>query len=220
VSSQTLALTDTLYNYLVSVSVREPEVLKNLREETRHDPMARMQVSPEQGQFMALLVSLLGARKCLEIGTYTGYSALWVALALPADGKLIACDISEKWTTVARRHWRNAGVAHKVELRLAPALDTLRALLSGGEPESFDFAFIDADKTNYLAYYEAVLKLIRPRGLIAVDNVLWDGQVADPRINDETTLAIRHFNQRLFEDPRIRLSLLPLGDGLTLAQKI
>jgi caffeoyl-CoA O-methyltransferase len=181
--------------------------------------MAGMQISPEQGQFMALLAELIGARRAIEVGTFTGYSALCVAQALPADGKLIACDISEEFTSVARRYWAKSGIADRIELRLAPALDTLKSLLAGGGAGSFDFAFIDADKTQYDAYYEAILKLLRPGGLATIDNVLWSGAVADGRKRDADTVALRALNEKLKTDKRITLSMLPIGDGLTLARK-
>jgi predicted O-methyltransferase YrrM len=178
-----------------------------------------MQISPEQGQFMALLVKLIGAKKTLEVGVFTGYSSLVVALALPADGKIVACDVSEEYTSVARRYWQQAGVADKIDLHIAPALETLDKLLTAGEAETFDFAFIDADKSNYDNYYERSLELIRPGGLIAIDNVLWSGKVADTEIQDNQTNKIRALNRKLHEDSRITLSLVPIADGLTLAMK-
>lgn len=218
-STKTFTLGDRLYDYCLAVSSREPDILRQLRQETARHPMATMQVSPEQGQFMALLIQLLGARKTLEVGTFTGYSSLWVALALPADGKIVACDVSEEWTTVARRYWQQAGVMDKIDLQLAPALDTLAKLLASGQANTFDFAFIDADKENYLHYYEQSLQLVRPGGLIAIDNVFWSGRVADPQVQDKSTVAIRAFNQKLHVDERVSLSLVPIGDGLTLALK-
>jgi caffeoyl-CoA O-methyltransferase len=218
-SSRTIQMTDRLYDYLLKVSLREPPLLAELRAETAKLPMAGMQISPEQGQFMALLAELIGARRAIEVGTFTGYSSLCVALALPADGKLIACDISEEFTSVARRYWAKSGIADRIELRLAPALDTLKSLLAGGGAGSFDFAFIDADKTQYDAYYEAILKLLRPGGLITIDNVLWSGAVADGRKRDADTVALRALNEKLKGDKRISLSMLPIGDGLTLARK-
>ena len=218
-SNRMTPLDDALYDYLSSVSLREPDVLRRLREETAEMPEHNMQIGPEQGQFMALLIELTGARKCLEVGTFTGYSALAVALALPDDGRLIACDISEEFTARAKPFWEEAGVAGKIELRIGPALDTLDALIEGGESGTFDFAFIDADKVNYLGYFQRALDLARPGGLICVDNVLWNGAVADPSRNDEDTEAIRAFNAALTNDPRISLSMLPMGDGLTLARK-
>ncbi len=218
-SNRTIVLSDALYEYMLSVSLREPEVLNRLREETAKMPQHKMQISPEQGQFMALLVELTGARRCLEIGTFTGYSALSVALALPEDGRLVACDISEEFTSLAKAYWQEAGVAGKIDLRLGPALETLDALIADGESGAFDFAFIDADKVNYLGYFQHALDLIRPGGLILVDNVLWSGAVVDPARDDEDTEAIRDFNRSLADDPRISLSLVPIGDGLTLARK-
>jgi predicted O-methyltransferase YrrM len=218
-SNTTFSLPDDLRDYLLSVSLREAPVLKRLRERTAADSMSRMQIAPEQGQFMALLVQLMGARKALEIGVYTGYSALCVAGALPDDGRLVACDISEAWTTVAKDYWREAGVIDKIDLRLAPALATLDELIQAGESGSFDFAFIDADKENYPAYYERVLELLRPGGLIAIDNTLWSGSVIDPSNREPDTLAIRAFNAALHADNRVQISLVPIGDGLTLALK-
>ena len=218
-SSRTIVLNDALYEYLLSVSLREPDVLCQLREETAKMPQHNMQISPEQGQFMALLVELTGARKCLEIGTFTGYSTLSLALALPEDGQIVACDISEEFTSRAKPYWQEAGVARKIDLRLGPALETLDALIADGESGAFDFAFIDADKVNYQGYFQRALDLIRRGGLILVDNVLWSGAVVDPARDDEDTEAIRAFNQACAGDPRISLSLVPIGDGLTLARK-
>jgi caffeoyl-CoA O-methyltransferase len=218
-SNRTIALTDALYEYLLAVSLREPELLRELRAETATDPEVQMQIAPEQGQFMALLVRLTGARRCLELGVFTGYSSLATALALPDDGRIIACDVSEKWTAVARRYWQRAGVAHKIDLRLAPALGTLDALLADGGAGTYDFAFIDADKENYVAYYERVYALLRAGGLAAIDNTLWSGKVADPGERDAETSALRHLNQQLLHDTRIDLSLLPIADGLTLVRK-
>jgi caffeoyl-CoA O-methyltransferase len=218
-AKKTLGLDNQLYDYLLSASLREPEVLYQLRQETANHPYATMQIAPEQGQFMALLVQLLGAKKTLEVGVFTGYSSLSVALVLPEDGKIIACDISEEYTAIARRYWQQAGVAQKIDLRIAPALSSLDSLLSEGQAETFDFAFIDADKENYQGYYERCLQLLRPGGLIAVDNVLWGGRVADAQFQDKNTLAIREFNQRLHHDERVTLSMVPIADGLTLALK-
>jgi predicted O-methyltransferase YrrM len=218
-ANRTIDLTDRLYDYLLKVSLREPPLLAELRAETAKLPDAVMQISPEQGQFMALLVELIGARRAIEVGTFTGYSALCVASALPARGKLIACDISEEYTSVGRPYWKRAGVAGKIDLRLGPALDTLRSLLADGAAGSFDFAFIDADKKEYDGYYEAILELLRPGGLVAIDNVLWGGAVADSRKRDADTVAIRALNKKLHDDERVSLSLLPIGDGLTLARK-
>jgi predicted O-methyltransferase YrrM len=218
-SRRTIAVTDSLYDYLLSVSLREPPLLLRLREETAADPAAGMQISPEQGQFMALLARLTGARRCLEIGVFTGYSSLAVALALPPDGRILACDVSERWTAVARRYWEEAGVAQRIDLRLAPAMQTLDGLLAAGAHATFDLAFIDADKENYLGYYERTLELLRPGGLVLVDNTLWSGRVADPENAEPDTVALRHFNEVLHADDRVDLSLLPVGDGLTLARK-
>ncbi|MBD2301803.1 class I SAM-dependent methyltransferase [Nostoc sp. FACHB-190] len=218
-TTKTLGLAENLYEYLLSVSVQEPEVLTQLRQETAQHPMGRMQIAPEQGQLMSLLVKLMGARKTLEIGVFTGYSTLVVALALPKTGKVVACDISEESTAIARRYWQQAGVAEKIDLHLAPALETLDRLLADAEAETFDFAFIDADKSNYDNYYERSLQLVRPGGLIAIDNVLWSGRVADPEVQDNRTKKIRAFNQKLHQDSRITLSLIPIADGLTLALK-
>ena len=218
-SKQTLGLEQNLYDYLLSVSLREPTILTQLRQETAQMPRSIMQISPEQGQFMALLVKLIGAKKTLEVGVFTGYSSLVVALALPADGKIVACDVSEEYTSVARRYWQDAGVADKIDLHIAPALETLDKLLTAGEAVTFDFAFIDADKGNYENYYERCLELIRPGGLIAIDNVLWSGKVADTEIQDNQTNKIRDLNRKLHEDSRITLSLVPIADGLTLAMK-
>ena len=218
-TNRSISLTDSLYGYLLSVSLREPGVLRRLRDETAALPNARMQVAPEQGQFMALLARLMGARRCLEVGVFTGYSSLAVALALPDDGRIVACDVNEEWTSVARRYWAEAGVAHKIDLRLASALDTLQGLLAAGEAGSFDFAFLDADKEHYPAYYERLLELVRPGGLIVADNTLWSGRVADPANDEASTVALRRFNELLLRDGRVDLSLVPIGDGLTLARK-
>lgn len=219
-SNKTFTLPDRLYRYLIDHSLREHDALRRLREETLRLPMARMQIAPEQGQLMQLLVRLMGARRAIEVGVFTGYSSLSVALAMPPDGRLIACDVSENWTAVARRYWREAGVEAKIELRLAPALQTLDSLLGSGDSGTFDFAFIDADKTNYLAYYERLLKLLRPGGLLAADNTLWGGAVADGRKKDADTIAIREFNSRVHADPAVLPCLVPIGDGLTLALKL
>ena len=218
-SKKTLGLDNQLYDYLLSVSVREPDILRQLREETARHPMSQMQIAPEQGQFMALLVQLIGATKTLEVGVFTGYSSLCVALALPPNGKIVACDVSEEYTAIARRYWKSAGVADKIDLRIAPALDTLDELLVAGQAGTFDFAFIDADKRNYEGYYERSLQLVRPGGLIAIDNVLWSGRVADSQVQDNQTNSIRIFNEKLYEDERVTLSLVPIADGLTLALK-
>jgi predicted O-methyltransferase YrrM len=219
-SNRSIPLTDSLYDYLLSVSLREPPLLLQLREETAALPTRSMQIAPEQGQFMGLLLRLMGARLCLEVGVYTGYSSLAAALALPDDGRIVACDVSEEWTSIARRYWRAAGVEHKIDLRLAPAVQTLDDLVAAGQAGRYDAAFIDADKQSYLAYYERVLLLLRTGGLILVDNTLWSGRVADPEIADADTVALRHFNEFLHRDTRIELSLVPIGDGLTLARKL
>ncbi|HLW74666.1 MAG TPA: class I SAM-dependent methyltransferase [Gammaproteobacteria bacterium] len=218
-SNRTITMTDDLYAYLLGTSLREPVLLKRLRDETAKLPESRMQISPEQGQFMQLLVKLLDARRCIEVGVFTGYSSLAVALALPADGRLLACDVSEEFTAIARRYWQEAGMAGKIELKLAPALETLDARIKAGEAGSYDFAFIDADKANYIGYYERILKLLRAGGLVAVDNVLWSGRVLDAADESEDTRAIREFNAALCIDKRVDLSMLPIGDGLTLARK-
>jgi predicted O-methyltransferase YrrM len=217
-SNRTLNLDDRVYQYLLDASLREHPALVELRAATRGHPRVGMQIAPEQGQFMALLIKLIGARHTLEIGVFTGYSSLAVALALPPDGSIVACDISAEYTDIARRHWEKAGVAGKIDLRLAPATDTLGALIAEGRGGTFDFAFIDADKTSYDAYYERCLQLLRPGGLIAVDNVLWNGQVALPA-EDADTAALQAFNAKLHGDQRIDLSMLPVGDGLSLARK-
>src|SRR6478752_188691 len=218
-SATTIAMTEALHGYLLQTTVREPELLGRLRQETLALPNGGMQISPEQGQLMRLLIQLLGARRTLEVGVFTGYSSTVVALALPADGKLVACDVNEEWTAMVRRYWREAGVDSKIELHLQPAVTTLDQLLARVEAGSFDFAFIDADKESYDAYYERSLSLLRPGGLIAVDNVLWSGAVAEPANQRETTLAIRALNAKIADDSRVTSSLLPIGDGLYLARK-
>jgi predicted O-methyltransferase YrrM len=218
-SKRSIGLSAKLNDYILSVSLREPEVLRRLREETAALPMAGMQVAPEQGQFMALLAKLINAKQYLEVGTFTGYSTLAVALALPFEGRILACDINPDTTAVAQRYWAAAGVAAKIELRLAPALETLDKLLGQGQAGRFDLAFIDADKENYGGYYERVLRLVRPGGLIMLDNMLWGGDVADPRKDEPDTNALRALNAKLQGDERVDLSMLPLADGLTLARK-
>jgi predicted O-methyltransferase YrrM len=210
----TLNLTEELEAYVRRVGVREPEVLARLREETAQLPNAQMQISPEQGAFMEMLVRLIGARRCLEVGTFTGYSSTVVALALPTDGSIVCCDVSTEWTDIARRYWADAGVADKIDLRLGPAVETLQGLEEG----SFDFAFIDADKPSYDAYYESALRLVRHGGLIAIDNVLWGGRVIDESDQSEQTLVIRRLNDKIATDERVDQVLLPIGDGLTLAR--
>ena len=219
-ATRTIQITDRVYDYMQEVSVREPEILKRLRAETAELPEHNMQISPEQGQFMALLVGLIGARRALEIGTFTGYSALAVALALPDDGKLIACEISEEYTAIGRRYWQEAGLDANIDLKIGLALDTLDGLITEGQAETYDFAFIDADKVNYQNYFDRALILLRPGGLIAVDNVLWNGAVADPRNTTKDTEAIREFNAELGDDTRVAISMVPIGDGLTLAHKL
>ena len=210
-------LPEKVARYIHAHSVREAPILRELREATKAVPMSGMQIGADQGQFLQLLVQAIGARRCLEIGTYTGYSALAVALALPEDGRIVCCDISEEWTNVGKPFWRKAGVEHKIDLRVAPALRTLEELAS--QKDRFDFAFIDADKPNYANYYEACMPLVRRGGLIAVDNTLWSGWVADAKRRDADTVALRDFNDKLHRDERVTLSLLPLGDGVTLALK-
>lgn len=215
-----LALTEQIYAYLLNNSLREPDVLRRLREETvASNPLAVMAVSPIQGQFMMLLVKLIGAVKTLEVGVFTGYSSLCTALALPAHGRVVACDVSEDWTSMARRYWAEAGVADKIALRLAPAIETLDALLAEGQAGTFDFAFIDADKENYDNYYERALKLVRKGGLIVFDNMLWYGKVADPSVQDSETVALRALNAKLHQDDRVFVSLIAVGDGMSLAIK-
>ncbi len=216
---ETLSLTPELYTYLQKISLREPEVLQRLREETSTHPLKRMQIAPEQGQFMAFLVKLIQAQKILEIGVFTGYSSVSMALALPPTGKLVACDQDPEATTIARRYWEAAGVNDRIEFHLRPALETMQYLLDQGEAATFDLVFIDADKRNYDRYYELSLQLLRSGGLILVDNVLWSGRVIDPEVTDPQTEAIRSFNQKLITDDRISLSVLPLADGLTLCLK-
>lgn len=218
-SSKYTSLDQPLYDYIVASSLRESPVLAQLRAETATLPMAVMQIAPEQGQFMALLIKLMGARRAIEVGVYTGYSALAVAEALPDDGLLVACDINAETTAIAQRYWQQAGLAHKIDLRLAPAAQTLQALLDDEQAGSFDFAFIDADKTGYSDYYELCLALLRPGGLIAVDNVLWGGAVLEASTDDDDTRAIQQFNAQLSVDQRVDLSLLPLADGLSLLRK-
>jgi caffeoyl-CoA O-methyltransferase len=218
-SSRTLNLTPSIYEYLLEQGVRESPARKALREETTPLRGAGMQISPEQGDFMALLVRMIGAQRTLEVGTFTGYSALAVAEALPEDGRVLACDVSEEWTAIGRRAWEAAGVAHKIDLRLAPALETLDALITDNGAGTYDFMFIDADKTNYDGYYERGLVLLRRGGLIAIDNVLWGGSVADVERQDEDTRAIRALNEKVHVDQRVDAVMLPIGDGLTLVRK-
>lgn len=218
-TGRTLQLTDIVYEYILTHGVREAPILRRLRETTRALPDATMQIGPEQGQFMALLVKLIGARRCIEVGTFTGYSSLVVALALPADGTIVSCDINPQTTAIAQQFWREAGVAERIDLRLQPAAKTLAELLAAGGAGGYDFAFIDADKTAYRSYYDKLMRLIRPGGLIAVDNTLWDGEVANPRRNDANTVALRAFNDHVLRDEQVDMSLVPIGDGLTLLRK-
>ena len=216
---KSISLTPEVYDYLLEVSLRESEVQRRLRAETESVPMALMQVPPEEAQLLALLVELIDARRCLEIGVFTGYSALAVAMALPADGRLVALDKDAETAAIARRAWAEAGVAARIDLRLGDAVKTLDRLIAAGEGGTYDFAFLDADKSNYLRYWEQLLALLRPGGLIAVDNVLWGGAVIDARRTDADTEAIRAFNRMVHDDERVSASLLPVGDGLTLAVK-
>lgn len=219
-SNEFLALSELIYAYIMNNSLREPDVLRRLREETEaNNPMAIMAISPVQGQFMMLLLKLIGAKKTLEVGVFTGYSSLCTALAIPADGMVYACDVSEEWTSVARRYWAEAGVADKITLKLAPANETLDALLADGHAGTFDFAFIDADKTNYDGYYERALKLVRKGGLLVFDNMLWYGKVADQSVTDADTVALRALNAKLHQDERVFASLIGVGDGMNLAIK-
>lgn len=218
-SARTIDIDDKLYAYMHDISLREPLVMRALRKETAKHPMAIMQISPEQAQFMQMLVKILGAKKCIEVGTFTGYSALAVALAIPERGKIVACDVSEEYTAIGRPFWEKAGVAHKIDLRIAPAKKTLNALIKAGGAGTYDFAFIDADKPGYPDYYNRCFKLLKPGGVIAVDNVFMGGGVADKRKRSENVVAMRAFNEKLKSDKRVDLSLIPIGDGLTLARK-
>lgn len=218
-SSTHIQATPEIIAYVRASTHPEPDYLVRLREETLRDEWARMQITPEVGSILATLAASTGARKVLEIGVFTGYSSISVARAMPPDGKLIACDVSEKWTSIARRYWSEAGVADKIELRLAPAVETLDKLIANGESGTFDFAFIDADKVNYTAYYDRVFQLLRPGGLVAIDNVLWYGRVIDPAVTDEDTVALREFNRKLATDDRIHVCMLAAGDGVTVACK-
>jgi predicted O-methyltransferase YrrM len=218
-SNVSLGLPPDLHSYLVRHGVREPDILRRLREETASLPQHGMQIAPEQGAFMALLVQLSGARRAIELGTFTGYSSLAVALAMPPDGTIVCCDISDEWTSVARRYWAEAGVADRVDLRLAPALETLDALLASGAAGTFDFAFIDAAKRDYPDYHERIVQLLRTGGLAVYDNVLWDGGVIDKSMTDADTVGVRRINERLATDERVTISMIPVADGLTLALK-
>ena len=218
-ANTTIGLSDELAAYVIKVGTREPEVLARLREETAALPQHGMQIAPEEGAFLAMLVELTGARRCIEIGTFTGYSSTAVALALPEDGQLVCCDVSEEWTSLARKYWVEAGVADKIDLRVAPAAETLDQLLADGGQAAYDFAFVDADKTGYDGYYERLLRLVRPGGLIAFDNTLWGGAVLEQDAQDADTRAIQALNSKLADDERISLCLLPVADGVTLARR-
>ncbi len=218
-SNRTLAISESIYQYLCDHSLREDPILKELRDHTYDMEERAMQIAPEQGQFMQMLIKLIGAKNTIEVGVFTGYSSLAIALALPEDGRIVACDVNPQYTSVAEKFWVSAGVREKIDLRIGPARDTLSELISDGLTGTFDFAFIDADKVNYDHYYELCLELIRPGGLITVDNVLWGGATADDNINDTNTNSIRALNDKLHRDERIDLSLVPIGDGLTLAMK-
>jgi predicted O-methyltransferase YrrM len=218
-ANTSIGLPPDVHDYLVTHGVREPEILRRLRDETALLPEHGMQIAPEQGALLAMLVELIGARRCLEIGTFTGYSSLIVALAMPPDGTIVCCDVSHEWTAVARRYWAEAGVADRVDLRLAPALETLDDLLANGAASTFDFAFVDARKTEYPDYHERVIQLLRPGGLAAYDNVLWSGRVADASVDDADTRGLRRLNDRLAADERVSIAMLPIADGVTLARK-
>jgi predicted O-methyltransferase YrrM len=217
-ANKTIGISDELAAYVVEVGAREPEVLARLREETAAIPQHGMQIAPEEGAFLAMLAELTGSRRCIEIGTFTGYSSTAVSLRLPEDGRMVCCDVSEEWTSVARKYWAEAGVADKIDLRIGPAADTLDGLLAEGGEASYDFAFVDADKSGYDGYYERLLRLVRAGGLIAFDNTLWGGEVLDPAPEDEDTRAIQALNRKLADDDRISLCLLPVADGVTLAR--
>jgi len=218
-TSKSIGLPDDVHDYVLRHGVREPAILARLREETASHPRAQMQIAPEQGAVLRLLVELLGARRCLEIGTFTGYSSTAVALALPEDGIIVCCDVSEEFTSVARRYWAEAGVAHKTDLRLAPAVETLDGLLADGRAGTFDLAFIDADKGGYPAYWERCVQLVRPGGVVAVDNVLWGGEVANPANTDRDTEALRRVNETIDADERVTPVMLAIADGMTLARR-
>jgi predicted O-methyltransferase YrrM len=219
-TDKTIGLNDQLSAYLRSVGMREPEVLQSLRLHNTTYPQGHMQICPEQGQLMALLVKLLGVKQIIEVGVFTGYSSLVMALALPSEGKIVACDVNVDATEIARQYWQQAGVSHQIDLRIAPALDTLNSLLSAGASDTFDLAFIDADKANYPEYYELCLQLVRSGGVILIDNVLWYGRVADLSVTDKRTTILRELNTKIHQDPRVELVILPIGDGLTLARKL
>ena len=219
-STRTIPMTDALYGYYLESSLREPEILSRLREATRAHPDAGMQISPEQGQFMRFLVRLTGVRRAIEIGTYTGYSALSVALVLPEDGLLVACERRPEFTAIGEPFWREAGVAGRIDLRIGKAVGTLEAMLEAGEADSYDFAFIDGDKKNYVNYYDLCMRLVRPGGVIAIDNALWSGRLVDETLDDPATRAIRTLNERIRDDTRVDMSLLPIGDGLMLVRRL
>ena len=218
-SRSTLTMSDNLLAYIRNVGVREDADLRRLREETAAHPRAQMQISSEQGQFMALLVELVGARKIVEVGTFTGYSAMWMSKSMGVNGRIVCLDVSEEFTSIAKKHWTQAGISDRIDLRLAPAADSMKAMIAAGEVGQYDFAFIDADKTGYDTYYEFALTLLRPGGLIAIDNVLWSGAVADPSDQSADTNALRALNEKISKDARVTMSLIPIGDGLTLARK-
>jgi len=218
-ANTTIGLSPDLAAYVVEFGTREPQVLARLREETAAVPQHDMQIAPEEGAFLAMLVQLVGARRCIEVGTFTGYSSTAVALALPPDGQIVCCDVSQEWTSMARRYWDEAGVAGKVDLRIAPAAETLDQLVADGGVDSYDFAFVDADKSGYDGYYERLLRLVRPGGLIVFDNTLWGGEVISPDAQDKDTRAIRDLNAKLAADERITVCLLPVADGVTLARR-
>ena len=218
-SSSTIGLNNELRKYMLDVSIRDDEILRQLREETLTLKEAQMQISPEQGALLSILTKILNAKKTLDIGVFTGYSSLVVARELPNDGSIVACDTSIEWTSIAKKYWKLAGVDNKVELYLAPAIETLEKLIEEGQGFTYDFSFIDADKINYQSYYEYSLTLVKPGGIIAIDNVLWSGQVIDESDSEPATRAIRSFNEKLYQDDRVSISMVPMGDGLTLAYK-
>ncbi len=218
-SRRSIGLDESLHDYILDVSLREHPALRELRDVTAGLEEAEMQIAPEQGQFMALLVRAINARRTLEVGVFTGYSAMAVAMALPPGGRVVACDISEDWTSIGKRYWQEAGVADRIDLRIGPASETLATLIESGDEGTFDFAFIDADKENYETYFEQCMQLVRKGGIIVLDNVLWSGKVADPQNEETETAALRSINRMLHSDDRVDLSLIPVGDGLTLARK-
>ena len=219
-SSDTIELNQSLRDYLINVSVKEHSVLKILREETLKLDEFQMQISPEQGSFLSFLVNLINAKHTLDIGVFTGYSSLVVALQLPQNGYVTACDTNEEWTEIAQKYWKEAKVEDKIDLHIAPAVETLEKLISNGNEGLYDFSFIDADKINYQHYFEQSLTLVRKGGVIAIDNVLWGGRVLDKSDTEPATRAIREFNSRLYKDDRVAISMIPIGDGLTLAQRL